>query len=87
MKGTGTAALPVKLTDWGLSGALSVIVSAAFTVPGAEAVKVTVMVQLDPAARIEAQSFFSPKELAPLPVTAMLVRVRARLPGLLKVTV
>ena len=42
--------VPVRLTVWGLAGALSAIVTEAVRLPLAEGVKVTLIVQVAPAA-------------------------------------
>ncbi len=52
---TAVVPVPVRLTVWGLPVALSVRVTAAARVPLAAGVKVTLMVQLAPAATIAPQ--------------------------------
>ena len=78
--------VPARLTDWGLPVALSVMASAAVRLPLADGVKVTLMVQLAPAARLDPQLLVWEKSLAFEPKTAMLVMLNAALPELLKVT-
>jgi hypothetical protein len=47
---TGPVPVPVKVADWGLPEALSVMVTAALRAPVAVGLKVTLMVQFAPAA-------------------------------------
>ena len=83
----GAVPVPVRLTVWGLPLALSVRVMAAVRVPLAAGVKVTLIVQLAPAATLDPQLLVCAKSLALVPVAARLVRVKAALPVLLSVTV
>ena len=62
--------------------ALSVIVNVPFLVPAAVGVNVTLIVQLDPAARLEPQLFAWPKS----PVMAKLEILNAALPEFESVT-
>ena len=81
----GTAPVPVKLTVCGLPLALSVIVRVPVRVPEAVGVKVTLMLQFAPAARLEVlagQLLVAEKS----PLAAMLEMVAARVPVLLSVT-
>ena len=84
---TAAVPVPVRLTVWGLPVALSVRVTAAVRDPLAAGVKVTLIVQLAPAATLAPQLLDWAKSLALVPVTARLVRVKAALPVLLRVTV
>jgi len=67
------APVPVKVTDCGVFGALSVIVIAPLRVPVAVGVNVTLIVQLVFAARLAGQLFVSPK--SPLGAIAEIARV------------
>ena len=78
--------VPERLTDWGLPVALSLMASEAARLPGAEGVKVTLIVQLAPAATEMPQLLVWAKSLALVPKTAMLVTLKAELPELLRVT-
>ena len=78
--------VPERLTDWGLPVALSAMARAAARLPAAEGVKVTLMVQLAPAASELPQLLVWAKSLALVPKTAMLVMLKAELPELLRVT-
>jgi len=86
---TYVAALPVPeiTADCGEPAALSVTEMVAVKPAAAVGVKLTVMVQLAPAASDVLQVLVSPKLLALVPVTAMLVIVRGALPGLESVIV
>ena len=84
---TGVAAAPVKPTVCGLSEALSVTVKVAVTVPAAPAVKVTSMVQLAPAAKLEPQLLVWAKHPAPVPLMAMLLIFADKVLVFCKVTV
>jgi hypothetical protein len=53
----GPVPVPVRVTDWGVVGSESAILSDAVRVPGAEGRKVTLMVQLFPAATLVPQVF------------------------------
>jgi hypothetical protein len=74
--------VPVKLTDWVAGLALSVMVTAPVLVPVAVGLKVTLRVQLAPAATLEPQVLVWEKS----PLTVMLVMLRVALPVLLRVT-
>ena len=78
--------VPERLTDWGLPVALSVTARAAPRLPATEGVKVTLMVQLAPAASELPQLLVWAKSLELAPKTAMLEMLRAELPELLRVT-
>jgi len=78
--------VPVRLTLCGLPVALSVMARAAARPPAAEGVKVTLMVQLAPAATLDPQLLVWAKSLALVPKTAMLEMLRAELPELVRVT-
>jgi hypothetical protein len=65
--------VPVSDTVWGLPGALSVTESEAVSVPAAMGVKVTLTVQLAPAATVLPQVLVWPKSPASAPVSPMLV--------------
>ena len=73
--------VPDRLTDCGEPVALSATEIAALRLPADAGVKVTVMVQVALAANEEPQLLVSPKLLAFVPVTEMLVMVRAAVPG------
>ena len=79
--------MPVRLTLWGLPVALSVKVTAAVRVPLAAGVKVTLIVQLAPAATELPQLLVWAKSPGFVPVSAMLVTVKAALPVLVRVMV
>jgi hypothetical protein len=79
--------VPVRLTLWGLPVALSVRVTAALRVPPTPGVKVRLTVQLAPAATPDPQVLVWAKSPGLAPVSAMLVRVKAALPVLFRVTV
>ena len=80
------APVPERLTDWGLPVALSVMARAAVRLPLAAGLKVTLMVQLEPAARLDPQLLDWAKSLALAPKTAMLEMLKAELPELVRVT-
>jgi hypothetical protein len=82
-----TAPVPVRLTLWGLPLALSARVMAAVRVPLAAGVKVTLIVQLAPAATLAPQLLVWAKSLALVPVSAMLEMLKAEFPVLFIVTV
>jgi hypothetical protein len=63
------------------------MVRAAVSVPVAMGVKVTLMVQLAPTARLTPQVFVTPKSEAFVPVAVMLETVRLTLPVFDRVTV
>jgi hypothetical protein len=58
----------------------------AVRVPSAAGVKVTLILQLAPAATLEPQVFVAVKSVAFVPVTAILLRVSGAVPVLLSVT-
>jgi hypothetical protein len=74
--------VPVRLTVWVAGLALSVMVTAPVLVPAAVGLKVTLRVQLAPAATLEPQVLVWEKS----PLTLMLVIVRLALPVFLSVT-
>lgn len=74
--------MPLKLTLWGLSPALSVTTVDPVRLPTAVGVNVIVIVQLAPAATELPQVLVCEKS----PLTAMLVMLSARLPELVSVT-
>ena len=78
--------LPLKGTVCGLPAALSLMLSKAFRLPVAVGVKVTLMVQLPPAATEVPQLLLCAKSPALLPVSEMPLIVNAALPVLLSVT-
>src|SRR5579863_6774879 len=67
--------------------ALSATVRLALSVPLTEGVKVTLAVQLAPAARLPGQVLLSAKSLKSAPVIVMLVMTRDPVPLLVRVTV
>jgi hypothetical protein len=73
--------VPVMAADCGEPAALSTTETEAERLAAEVGVKVTVMVQVAPAARDAPQVFVWPKLLAFVPVMEMLVMVRAALPG------
>ncbi len=78
--------VPEKVTDCGLPVALSVRVRAAVKDPLAAGVKVTLIVQLAPAATLAPQLLVCAKSLGLVPVMAILVMLKAALPVLFRVT-
>jgi hypothetical protein len=76
------APVPVRLTVWVAGLALSVMVTAPVLVPVAVGLKVTLRVQLAPAATLEPQVLVWEKS----PLALMLVIVRLALPVFLSVT-
>jgi len=82
---TSWVPVPERDTDCGLPLALSVTVSEAVRAPIAEGVRDIRIVQLLPAATEEPQVLFSVKSAGSAPVKAMLVMLKAALPGLLKI--
>jgi hypothetical protein len=86
---TVIAAAPVPLSGngCGLSAALSVMLREALRVPFQWGVKVTVTVQLVPAATEVPQLLVCLKSLEFVPVTIIDVMVRAAFPGLVSVSV
>ncbi len=83
------AAVPVpeRLTVWGLPLALSAMLSEAVQLPLADGVKVTLIVQLAPAATELPQLLVWAKSLGLVPASAMLVILMAAVPVLLTVMV
>jgi hypothetical protein len=79
--------VPERLTVWGLPLALSVMLSEAARLPLADGVKVTLIVQMAPAATLDPQLLVWAKSLALVPETAMLVTLKAALPELVRVIV
>jgi hypothetical protein len=79
---TGAVPVPVRLTVWVGGLALSVMVTAPVLVPTAVGLKVTLMVQLPPAATREPQVFVWEKS----PLALMLLMLRVVLPVFLSVT-
>jgi hypothetical protein len=75
--------VPLSVAVWGLSPALSITVSVPVRLPVAVGVKVTLIVQLDPAATEPAQVLVWAKS----PEALMRSGVRAPLPGLFRVMV
>jgi len=78
--------VPERLTDWGLPAALSVMARAAERLPAAEGVKVTLMVQLAPAASAMPQLLVWAKSAALVPKTATLLMFKGALPVLVRLT-
>src|SRR5215472_16505345 len=83
-----TALVPIPLTpsDCGLLTALSVKVRLALRVPMLVGVKVTLIVQLAPTARLEPQLLDWAKSLLLAPVRAMAERFKVAVPELVRVT-
>jgi hypothetical protein len=82
-----TVPVPARVTDCGLPVALSVRLRAAVRDPLAAGVKVTLMVQLAPAATLDPQLLVCEKSLESVPVIPMLEMLKAALPVLPRVTV
>lgn len=78
--------VPERLTDWGLPAALSVMAMAAVRLPLADGVKVTLMVQFEPAGTELPQLLVWAKSVAFEPETETLVIFNDALPVLLRVT-
>src|SRR5207302_1122473 len=78
---------PLRVTICGLPVALSVMVMAAVRLPAAPGVKLTLMVQLAPAATEVPQVSVWAKSPVLVPVTAMLETLSAPAPLLVRVTV
>jgi hypothetical protein len=78
--------VPVRLTDCGLLEALSVMLSLPDRAPEAVGLKVTLMLQLAPAATELPQVLVCAKSLLFVPVTAMLARLSGALPVFERVT-
>ena len=70
----GDVPVPVRLAVCGLSVASSATVSVPLRVPVAVGANVTLIVQLDPAPRLEPQLFVCPKSPLLAPVNVMLVK-------------
>lgn len=83
----GVVPVPDKVTNSGLLAALSENWSEAERVPVAVGVKVTVIVQLDPAARFVSQLLIWAKSVLLVPITEMFVNVNVAEPVLVSVTV
>jgi len=81
-----TTPVPERGRDWGLPAALSVNVSAAASDPLTAGVKVTLILHAAPAATLDPQLLACEKSLGFEPVMAIL-RVKAALPELLRVTI
>jgi hypothetical protein len=79
--------VPERLTVWGLPAALSVMVSEAARLPLAGGVKVTLIVQLAPAATLAPQLLVWAKSPGFVPVSARLVMLKAALPEFVRVMV
>jgi hypothetical protein len=79
---TGAVPVPVRLMVWVAGLALSVMVTAPVLVPAAVGLKVTLRVQLAPAATLEPQVLVWEKS----PLTVKLVMRRVALPVFLSVT-
>ena len=79
--------VPVRVTTCGLPGAASEIVTAALRLPTATGSKLTVIVQVPPAATDVPHVFISAKSPGFVPVTAMLVTLKAAFPLFVTVTV
>src|ERR1035441_8354220 len=77
---TGASPTPETGTVWGLVGALSATMTVAVRVPAATGLKVTLMLQEEPAATELPQLFVWIKSLALAPETATLVTFRSALP-------
>jgi len=78
--------VPVRARDCGLSGALSVMVTVPVRFPAEPGVKVTLIVQVPPTAKVLPQVFaVTAKSVASVPVTPMLVTVSVALPSLVRV--
>ena len=79
---------PERATCWGLDGSLSVKVRFAVRIPEIVGTKITVVVQLEEAAKVEPQLFLLILKSPGLaPVSAMLLMVIALLPVLVRVAV
>ena len=84
----GAVPVPDKLAVWGLLLALSVTVRVAVRVPVVVGVKVTLIVQLDAAGILDPHVLVgAAKSPLLVPVTAMLVMLKAVLPGFERVTI
>ena len=88
--GAGVVPVPVRATECGLPPALSVMLTLALRVPVAVGVKVTLMVQVLPAANVLGligQVLVCAKSPAFVPAMPILVMVRSAVPLLVKVIV
>jgi hypothetical protein len=79
---SGGVPVPVRAAEWGEPEALSTTETAAVSTAAEAGVKVTVIVQEEPAASEAPQLLVWPKLLALVPVTEMLVTVSGAVPGL-----
>jgi hypothetical protein len=79
--------IPLSVTFCGLPAALSVMLTAAVRVPLAVGLKVTLILQLAPAANVLPQVWVCAKSPALVPVIAMLLMVKLVVPVFLRVTV
>lgn len=71
---------PINATICGLLGALSITVKVAVRVPAAAGVKITLIVQDNPTARVAPQLLFWEKSVLFVPVTPMLMPVKGAVP-------
>lgn len=83
---TGPLPVPVRVTVWGLPGALSATVSDAERLPGTVGAKVTLMVQFPPASTEVPQLLLWPKSPGLAPASVRPVILRVVFPVLLSVT-
>ena len=79
--------VPERLTVCGLPVALSAILTIAARSPDVVGLKVTLIVQLEPAPKLDPQLLLWTKSLALAPEAAMLVTFNDALPELVRVTV
>jgi hypothetical protein len=84
---TGLTPVPERVTVCGLPEALSLRVRAAVKDAALAGVKVTLMLQLPPAATLPPQLLLCAKSLGLVPASARLLMLKAALPVLLKVRV
>jgi hypothetical protein len=82
----GAVPVPVKATVWGLPVALSVMETVPDLAPVAEGVKVTLIEQMAPAAKLEPQVFVCAKSVLLVPVIAMPNMLSVPVPLLVIVT-
>ncbi len=82
----GPPPVPVRLTVWGLPVALSLTFNMAVRVPGAAGVKVTVIMQLAPAATVLPQLLVWPKSPELVPDNVKPVMLKLAVPLLVRVT-
>lgn len=88
--GAGVVPVPLRVTDCGLFGALSLIVTLALRAPLAPGVKVTLIVQLLPAVNVLGligHVLVCAKSPALVPATLIVVIVRSAVPLLVSVTI